>query len=191
MQANQTQNAGYGLTQVVRQTEVAQTQAVKALTPTSTPTVTPTATLFPTWTPEPTSTPLPTAILPQSVFSAYKLADPDPRILIQLVGQTLEQRNSVYDYRLEYQNLEALARAVNFEWERRYLGLNFDSSLLTSLQDINEYSWYSWYRPEFWFDYLAGTTTEYFNQNAIELINGKLVSTPYFNIEAYLVEAWS
>jgi hypothetical protein len=188
LQANQTANAGYALTQGVRLTEGAQTRAVEALTPTNTPTVTPTNTLFPTWTPEPTSTPLPTVIPPQNVLSAYKLADPNPRTLIELIGQSLAQRNLTYDYPLEYQNLEALAHVVDFEWERRYLGMDFESSLLVSLQEIDEYSWYSWYRPEFRFDYLAGATTDYFNQNAIELANGKLVSTPNFNAKIYLVE---
>lgn len=188
LQANQTQNAGYALTQVLKQTEFAQTQAVKALTPTSTPTITPTDTPFPTWTPQPTSTPLPTVVPPQNVFSAYKLRDPNPETLVELTGQLLVQRNLVYDYPLEYQNVEALAQVVNFEWEQRYLGLNFDPSLLIPLEKIDEYSWYSWYRPEFWFDYLAGATTDYFNQNAIELVNGKFVSTPYFNAKIYLVE---
>lgn len=55
LSANQTQNAGYSLTQVVKQTEIAQTQVVKALTPSATPTVTitPTPTVFVTPTPNP------------------------------------------------------------------------------------------------------------------------------------------
>jgi hypothetical protein len=55
LQANQTANAGYALTQEVKHTEIAQTHAVKALTPSAIPTVTitPIPTAFYTPTPNP------------------------------------------------------------------------------------------------------------------------------------------
>ncbi len=60
LQANQTQNALYNVTQSEIKTEIAQTQAAKELTPTETPT--PTATSSPT----PTATPFPTVPDPTS-----------------------------------------------------------------------------------------------------------------------------
>ncbi len=66
---NQTQNAGYNATQGARHTQVAQTQAVKALTPTITPT--PTTTPFPTFGP---STPLSGAEMYQLVGESAQRA---------------------------------------------------------------------------------------------------------------------
>ncbi len=55
LQANQTANAGYALTQLSRQTEIVQTQMVQVLTPSITPTITitPTPTVFFSPTPNP------------------------------------------------------------------------------------------------------------------------------------------
>jgi hypothetical protein len=182
LQANQTQNARYALTQVVKQTEFAQTQAVMTLTPTSTPTVVPS----PTVTPSPTLFELPTP--PKINTNNYALILPSPDTLIQL-----DLFNKLPDYDEAVWNQGnilsgSFSDALQFEWGRTFPQ---NVNQLQQLSDLirNEEQAYGLYlNSQIQVDILSEYYFQYFNENHVVFVDQEWTSEERVSWNSYLIE---
>ncbi len=195
LQANQTQNAGYALTQGVRLTEGAQTRAVEALKPTLTPTIVPTSTPFPTF------PLLPSDLIPPSSSSLqYKLASPDAPDLIKfsfLAMQQNQEYSSCSDGDADpceirwFRAFDAreLEKVIDFEFDRFYpLGLSDFGGFVAFLNEQHhEDRWFlDW--PETLSEEINKSVVHYLNDSHIILSAAQEIQTDYFQAKATQIE---